>query len=286
MGLILSLRGTKLAALVVVGAAIGAATALFQTVAQNRLLTPGIVGFDALFVFIQTGLVLTLGGAGFAGLPPLAKFGAEAAILVLAAMGLFGLVLRRDAEDVLRMVLTGVILGVFLRGLSGLAARLLEPSEYAVVQQASVATFGAVDATQLAIASAVLLPTLVAAHLMAARLDVASLGRTTARAVGLEHDRVVRLTLALVALLVAVSTALVGPITFLGLLAASLAHAVCGTYRHAILVPAAALIGAAILVGGQFVFERLLGFQSTLAVIVEFAGGLLFLVLVLRRPAR
>lgn len=285
-GLILSLRATKLAALCVVGAAVGAATVLFQTVAANRLLTPGIVGFDALFVFIQTALVLMLGGAGYATLPSLAQFGAEAVCLVVAGLALFGLMLRRGAEDVLRMILTGVILGVFLRGLSGFAARLLEPSEYSIVQQASFATFGAVDGTELAIAGSLLVPTLGAALWLSPQLDAAALGRTTARSIGLDHDRVVLVALALVSLLVALSTALVGPVTFLGLLAASLAHAVLGTWRHARLIPAAALIGASILVAGQFLFERLLGLQSSLAVVVEFLGGLIFLYLVLRRSPR
>lgn len=283
VGFILSLRLTKLAALVVVGAAVGMATVLFQTVASNRLLTPGIVGFDALFVFIQTGLVLMLGGTGYAALPPLAQFGAETSVLVVAALVLFVVMLRKGSDDILRLILTGVILGVLLRGLAGLVQRLLDPSEFAIVQQASFATFGAVDRTQLAIAAALLGACFIGAMRLARYLDVAALGRATALPLGLDYQRVVFAALGLVALLVAVSTALVGPITFLGLLAASLAHAVLPTYRHSRLLPGAALIGASILVAGQFVFERLLGLQSTLTVIVEFLGGLLFLFLVLRR---
>lgn len=283
-GFILSLRLTKLASLCVVGAAIGTATVLFQTICANRLLTPGIVGFDALFVFIQTGLVLTLGGAGFATLPSLAQFGVETFVLVIAALALFGVMLRKGAEDILRLVLTGVILGVLLRGLAGLAQRLLDPSEFAIVQQASFATFGAVDRTQLAIAAVLLTLSFLAALRLARLLDMVALGRGTALPLGVDFDRVVFAALAVVALLVAVSTALVGPITFLGLLAASLAHAILPTWRHSRLLPGAALLGATILVAGQFVFERLLGMQSTLTVIVEFLGGLLFLFLVLRRP--
>lgn len=286
MGFILSLRLTKLAALCVVGAAIGSATVLFQTIAANRMLTPGIVGFDALFVFIQTMLVLTLGGVGFSALPSLAQFGMETLVLVAAALALFGVLLRKGAEDILRLVLTGVILGVLLRGLAGLAQRLLDPSEFSIVQQATFATFGPVDKTQLAIASVILAASLLGALRIARYLDVVALGRTVALPLGVDYDRVVFLALGLVALLVATSTALVGPITFLGLLASSLAHAALPTWRHSRLLPAAALIGATILVSGQFVFERLLGLQSTLSVVVEFAGGLLFLFLILRSPQR
>lgn len=282
-GVILELRGMKLAALICVGAAIGAATILFQTITMNRLLTPGIVGFDALFVLMQTLLVATLGGVGLAQIPGMVRFTLETLVLVVAATALFGLLLRRDAGDVTRMILTGVIFGVLLRGLASMVQRLLDPSEFAIVQQAMFASFGWVDPGQLAIAAVCLGLTLVAALRLAPALDVAGLGRGTALGLGLDHNRVVIMTLMLVAVLVSVSTALVGPITFLGLLAASLARQITDTHRHAVLIPAAALIGALILVAGQFVFERLLRQQSALAVVVEFAGGILFLALVLRK---
>ena len=284
--LILSLRGAKLGALIVVGASVGAATVIFQTITANRLLTPGIVGFDALFIFMQTMLVLSLGGTGYAMLPQLGQFAAEIVTMVITALLLFGLMLRKGTQDMLRLILTGVIIGVLLRGLAGLAQRLLDPSEFAIVQGASFASFGSVDKTQLWIAIALLAASMLAALRLSRHLDIVALGRTTARSLGLEYDRVVLASLALVAVLVAVSTALVGPVTFLGLLAASLAYAILPTWRHIYLIPAAALIGASILILGQFVFERLLGLQSTLAVIVEFVGGLLFLALVLRRSPR
>ncbi len=282
-GFILELRATKLAALICVGAATGAATILFQTVAMNRLLTPGIVGFDALFVLLQTLLVVALGGVGTAQIPGAWRFVLEAVFLMAAATALFGLLLRRDASDVTRMILTGVVLGVLLRGLASMVQRMMDPSEFAVVQQAMFASFGRVDGGPLAAATGLLAAALLAALRLAPALDVAGLGRGAARALGLDHDRVVLVSLMLVAAMISVSTALVGPITFLGLLAASLARHLTDSHRHAVLIPAAALIGALILVTGQFLFERLMGSQSALAVVVEFLGGLLFLGLVLRR---
>lgn len=286
VGFILGLRAAKLGALVCVGAATGAATVLFQTVAGNRLLTPGLVGFDALFVLMQTLLVLLLGGVGAAAIPAGPRFLMEVAALGVASVALFGLLLRRDARDITRMILTGIILGVLLRGLSSMVQRLMDPSDFAVVQQAMFASFGRVDPQQLTFSAVVLLAAMAVALRMAPALDVAGLGRDTARGLGLNHDRVVMTALLLMAAMVSVSTALVGPITFLGLLTASLARQVTGSHRHAVLLPAAAILGALILVAGQFLFERLLGSQSALAVIVEFFGGLVFLFLVLKRRRR
>lgn len=282
-GFILTLRGTKLATLILVGAATGAATILFQTVAANQLLTPGLVGFDALYVFLQTLLVFLLGGVGYAAIPAAAGFLAEAGLMMLVAVIVFRLLFRNGGDDVIRILLTGVILGIMLRGLAELLQRLLDPAEFSVVQQASFASFSAVSPAQLAITGTALAIALFLCARMAPRLDVAALGRPVARGLGLDYDRLIMQALALVAALVAISTALVGPLTFLGLLAASLARELVPTHRHAWLIPAAALTGALILVAGQFVFERLLGQQSTLSVIVEFFGGLLFIALILRR---
>lgn len=283
---ILYLRGTKLAGLVVVGAAVGIATVLFQTVAANRVLTPSIMGFDALYVLLQTGLVAALGVAGFAALPDAGKFLAEVAAMSLLAAMLFGTLLGRGARDIPRTILTGVILGVLFRSLSTFLARIIEPNAFAVVQSVSFASFGSIDAALLPAASAIAALCAGAALWLAPRLDVLALGRDAALSLGLRFDRLVLVTLALVAMLVSVSTALVGPVAFFGLLVAGLTHGLAPSARHAVLLPAAGLIGAAILVTGQSLFERLMGQTATLSVVVEFAGGLFFLFLLLKGRVR
>jgi iron complex transport system permease protein len=86
--------------------------------------------------------------------------------------------------------------------------------------------------------------------------------------------------------LVSVSTALVGPVTFFGLLVATLAHALVGNSRHAFVLPAAVLLAIICLVGGQMLLERLFAFDTALSIIIEFLGGIVFIILVLKRSAR
>ncbi|AXC51062.1 enterobactin ABC transporter permease [Paracoccus suum] len=283
---ILQLRATKLAALLTVSVSIGVATVLFQTVAANRVLTPSIMGFDALYVLMQTLLVGALGIAGFANLPPAAKFAAEILAMAGLATLLFSTLLGRGAQDIPRTILTGVILGVLFRTLSQFAARVMDPNEFAVVQSISYASFGRVQAGLLPYATGLAALAVAGAMWLAPRLDVMALGRESAVSLGLPFNRMVMGTLALVAVLVAVSTALVGPVPFFGLIVAGLAHALTGSARHARLLPAAGLIAAIILVTGQMLFERVLGQATTLSVVVEFAGGLFFLFLLLKGRIR
>lgn len=282
---ILPFRGMKLLALVTIATAVALSTMVFQTLTANRILTPSIMGFDALYLMLQTGLVFFLGGFGFATLDPTLKFTLETALMLTAALILFGTVLR-NAADLSRMVLTGLILGVFFRSLTALINRLIDPSEFSVVQQASFARFNAVNADLTWIATGITLAVFLWLMRQHRALDVISLGREAAINLGVDHDRATKRLLVAIALLVSVSTALVGPIVFFGLLVSALTHRIIGTWRHAALLPASALIAATVLIASQTLFERALRLQTSVSVVIEALGGLVFLFLILHRRPR
>lgn len=283
---ILKLRLIKLVGLITVGAAVATGTVLFQTVAANRVLTPSIMGFDALYMLLQTSLVAALGTAGFAAIPAGGKFLFEVGMLCALAMVLFGTLLGNGARDIPRTILTGVILGILFRSANSFLSQILDPDTFASVQAAQFASFNAIDATILPWATAICLFAIAAAIRLGPQLDVLALGRGTAVPLGLRYSAITVGTLALVGILVSVSTALVGPVTFFGLIVAGLAHGMADTVRHRALLPLAALISANILVIGQFVFERIAGLSGTLSVVIEFLGGLFFLYLLLKGRVR
>lgn len=279
---VLQLRGLKLLALLQVAVSIALSTVLFQTVTANRILTPSIMGLDALYIFGQTALVFSLGGIGYAALDGGVKFGAEIAVMILMSMALLWPLLKMRV-DMNLLLLMGVTLGLLFRSLSQLLWRLLDPNAFAIVQFGSFANFNSLRA-DLTIAGSVI--TLGAALLCWRNrhvLDIVGLGRETAIGLGIAWTRTAAGLLLLVALLVAVSTALVGPVAFFGLLVAALAERIMGTQRHSALLPAAVLVAVIILVGGQALLQHALGGASTLGVVIEFAGGLVFLLLLYMR---
>jgi len=86
----------------------------------------------------------------------------------------------------------------------------------------------------------------------------------------------------IVAVLTSISTALAGPVTFLGLLVANLSYEYLKTYRHRELILGAILISIIALVGGQWIVERVFAFSTTLSVIINFIGGIYFIYLLLK----
>jgi len=283
---ILPFRGAKVWSMVLVGYAIALSTVMFQTATANRILTPSIMGFDTLYALIQTTFVFFLGGLSYATFDPQLRFVLETGAMVGFALLLFRWLFSGAVRSLHLLVLAGIVLGVFFRSLSGLMQRLIDPNEFAVLQDALFASFNTVDGTLLAVSSAAVLVASVVALRLFPSLDVLSLGREQAINLGVDHKRLVTTVLGIVAVLVSVSTALVGPVTFLGLLVSNLAYMVIRSHRHAYVVPAAALIAIICLVGGQVILERVFGFNSALSIIIDFLGGIMFLFLLLRSSKR
>jgi iron complex transport system permease protein len=283
---VLPFRGKKLLSLILVAYAIAVSTVLFQTVVNNRILTPSIMGFDALYVLIQTVLMFSLGATRVVGLDPRLMFLVEVVTLVLFAGILFRWLFSGATRSIHLLMLVGIVFGVFFRSLSGFLQRVIDPNDFVVLQDRLFASFNTVDASLLGLAAVLIaLASLVSLRMLAV-YDVLALGRETAINLGVEHKRAVTITLGVVTTLVAVSTALVGPVTFFGLLVANLAYLLLPTARHALVLPAAILVAILALVGGQVILERVFAFDTALSIIIEFVGGLFFIFLVVRGTAR
>lgn len=283
---ILAFRGKKLAALIMVGFAIAVSTVAFQTVTANRILTPALMGFDALYILMNSLLVFAFGALTIVTADAILMFCLNVTVMVGFALLLFRFLFSDTTRSLLLVLLVGIILGTLFRSLTDFTLRLIDPNEFIVLQDVFFANFNTVNADLLwasaliiALVTAIGIPRL---HI----LDVLSLGREQAVNLGVSHTRAIGVTIVLVAILVSVSTALVGPVTFFGLLVANLAYVLIRDHRHAFIMPAAALLAVICLIGGQMLLERVLNFDSSLSIVIEFAGGLVFIFLLLRGTAR
>lgn len=278
----LTLRGTRIGAIILCAIAISVSTLAFQTVTANRILTPSIMGMDALYALLQTVMVFSLGATAWITTPEPARFVVELALMVGFSLLLYRWMFTSKPGALHLMLLVGIVLATLFRGVTALLGKLLEPSEYTQLQDLSFASFNRVDPTLLAVAALIIAASIAVLWRLRHTLDVMALGRDTAVSLGVDHRRVTTMVLALSAVLVGTSTALVGPITFFGLLVVSLAYQLVPGAGHGRLVIISALLGTLVLVAGQFVVEQLSGNSTTLSVVVEFAGGIVFILLLLK----
>lgn len=279
----LQIRAEKLAVIALLSICGGVSTLVFQTLSGNRLLTPQLMGIDGIYRLLQASLILLVGAPLYTQLSPYAKFGLSAIISMLVSSFFFIYLLDRLRGDLFRLLLIGVIFSGFCRAMSGFIGRMLDPLAYAVYQSASFAQLSQARVELIGIAALPCLLSCAFLWKMRHELDVLALGRDSAINLGLPYLRCVMFAMLALSLLVAIATALVGPMLFFGLLASALTYRLIPCVQHGILIPAVALISFCILLGGQLIFERLLNMAGTLSIAVEFIGGLLFLVLILRK---
>ncbi|GGZ73804.1 putative ABC transporter permease protein YclO [Ignatzschineria indica] len=279
---VLPRRSYKLLAMVIAGSAIAFSTVIFQTVTHNRILTPSIIGLDSLYLLVQTLLVYFLGGKNFAMISNEWLFLLSVLVLVTFSMLLFKMLLGKDGRSVFFLLLIGIVLGALFQSLSTFMQVLIDPNEFFLVQDKMFASFNNVQVKLIWWALGIIGVTMILYLPMIKYLDVLSLGRDQSVNLGISYRKVVMLTLIVVSVLTAVSTALIGPITFLGLLVANLGYEIFKTYRHSVLLMGTILVSIIALAFGQMLVERVFSFSTTLSVIINFIGGLYFIYLLLR----
>jgi len=279
---ILTRRSIKIAAIVLTGASIAFSTVVFQTITQNRILTPSILGLDSLYMLINTFIIFVFGSITLTTMDRNIQFIMIVGIMVLFSGVLYKILFKREDQNIYLLLLVGIVLGTFFGSFTSFMEVLIDPNEFQTVQDKMFASFNNINTDVLLLATILII--LVSLYFMRflKYLDVLALGRDNAINLGVDYDKVVKSLLVVVAILISISTALVGPITFLGLLVANLSYEFLKTYKHTYLILGAIFISIIALVGGQFIVEKVFTFSTTLSVIINFVGGLYFIYLLLK----
>ncbi|WP_313801985.1 iron chelate uptake ABC transporter family permease subunit [Cytobacillus sp.] len=275
-------RMIRVSAMVVTGIAIAYSTVVFQTITHNRILTPSVMGLDSMYEVVQTFIYFFAGSMSVWVLNKYLNFGAAIIVMVVFALILYRFLFRADKHPIYLLLLIGMILGTLLGNFVTFLQVLIDPVEYLSLQSRLFATFSNVKSDLLLISAGILLIAFIYGYRIMGRLDVMSLGRENAMNLGINYDRMVMKILILSSVLIATSTALVGPITFFGLIVANLSYQYLVTYKHSILILGASLIAIIALVGGQFLVEHIFELRTTLSVIINFIGGIYFIYLLLK----
>lgn len=276
-------RVYALVAMIIAAVCQSLSTVTFQSITSNKIITPSLLGFEALYSTIQTSTIFFFGATALIRFTGTGAFLFQVSIMVLMCLILYGWLLAGKYGNLQLMLLIGVIMGTGLRSMSSFMRRLLAPSEFDILQARLFGSVNNADASYFPVAIPIVL--IVAGLLLAysKRLNLASLGRDPATALGANHRRSVIYALILVAVLMSVSTALIGPLTFYGFLVAILTYQAAPTYDHRYVLPMSLAIGFLIITGAYFLMYHVFNAQGVVSIIIEMVGGLTFLAVILRK---
>lgn len=282
---IVQTRLGSLGTIALVAVAQAVATVMFHTVTSNRILTPSILGFDALYVLSQTLLVFFFGtsASSMEGIP---KIIAQSALMVAFATVLYGWLFSGKNANLHLLLLVGIVLGIGFGSISTFMQRMLTPSEFDVLSARLFGSISKGNTDYLPIAAVIVFGILAYFWSRRRTFDVVALGRDVSVGLGVRYQREVVTTLVLIAVLVSVSATMVGPMTFYGFLVATLAYQFAKGDTHGHILPLAIGIALVTLLGATFVLRHIFSAAGLVTVIIEFIGGLLFLIVLLRKGMR
>ncbi|CEO25240.1 iron chelate uptake ABC transporter family permease subunit [Paraclostridium sordellii] len=275
-------RIPKLIAIVITGFCIAFSSIVFQTITNNNILTPSVLGLDSLYILVQTIIVFLVGVDNTLITNKSNNFLLSVAVMVIASFILYKKLFEKANNNIFFLLLVGMIFGTLFKSLSTFMQVVIDPNEYAALQNNLYASFGNVNTNILFIAGIIIIALVPFIYDDIKSLDVISLGKEHAINLGVNYDKVVKKMIIVVAILVSISTALVGPITFLGLLVTNVTKQIFRTYKHSYLICSSILISILTLVSGQFLVERIFTFTTTISVIINFIGGVYFIYLLLK----
>ncbi|TRO35154.1 iron ABC transporter permease [Pseudomonas sp. ALS1131] len=275
-------RLARLAAMFIGGVCVACSSIVFQTITGNRILTPAIMGYEAVYLLWQALLVLAMGTYSLVALSSSGNFALSVLLLLGYSWMIHRWLFRDSSNNVYVLLLVGLVLTMVISTFTQFVQLRVSPGEFSVLLGFSQASFNRAQPEQLLYSAVAVIGVLLIGRQALPALDVLSLGRDQATSLGVDYAREVRLYLALIATLVAVSTSLLGPTAFMGIFVANATYALARTFRHRITLPMGSAIAIAIFISAQLLVEHLFNYKTTVGILVNLLCGGYFLVLMVR----
>ena len=279
----MKIRTPKLIVMILTAFAIGGASIVFQSVINNRIVTPCLLGMNSLYTLIHTAVVFFAGSSSILAANAHLSFAADLILMGVTATLIYSYFFKKTKHNVLYVLLIGTVLTSLFSSIQTTLTRVMDPNEYDNLLNTLVASFSNIN-TEIIIFSVIVLGVVIAfLGKDLSVLNVLTLGKNQAINLGVNYERSVRRLLLGVTLFIAVATAMVGPISFLGLILANLSRQLLKTYKHSFLMLGSALFGIIVLVGGQLIVEQVFTYSVPISVFITVGGGIYFLYLLLTR---
>ncbi|EPD8821622.1 enterochelin ABC transporter permease CeuC [Campylobacter jejuni] len=274
-------RFLQIAAIIIVAICIAVSTVIFQTLCNNKILTPAIIGLDSLYMLLQSALIFSFGAANLSVYKNDINFLITLVCMVVFSLGLYKILFSSDRSIYLIMLL-GLVFGTLFSTLSSFFEVLIDPDEFMVIQGRMFASFDNIAFDVLILAYIISFLSFIWIFRYMKFLDPLNLGKDLAINLGINYQKISKQLMIIIAILTSISTVLVGPITFLGLLVVNITYELFKTAKHSILLSACILISILALLGGVFFVSRVFDYNATISVVINFLGGIYFIYLVLK----
>jgi iron complex transport system permease protein len=280
---VLPKRLLRLATILLAGICIAVSSVVFQTLVTNRILTPAIMGYEAVYLFWQVLLLFFLGQSGLGLLGLNGNFFASVGLMLLYSWMIHHFLLPRARHNLWLLLLFGLVLTMVITTLTQFIQLKISPGEFSVFQSINYASFNHSETLTLVYAAIAMLVVGWVSYPYLPMLDVMALGEEQAISLGVDYACYVRWGFGLIAVLVAVSTSLVGPTAFMGVFIANMAYAFAGHFQHKRILLFASAVAVAVFLVAQILVEHVFNYRTTVSILINLICGMYFLLLIVCR---
>ena len=278
----IQIRFPKLMSIIIAAFCIGTATIVFQSVINNRIVTPCLLGMNSLYTLIHTSIAFAAGTSSILVINKNISFVVDVIAMGILATIIYGYLFKKTKYNVLYVLLAGTVIATLFTSITNTMIRVMDPNEYSSLQDRLIAGFNNANSDILIMAIILIVLTIVVFRKDIKILDVITLGRNQAINLGVDYDKAISRLLLAVTIFIAIATALVGPISFLGLIIANISRELFKTYKHSYLMMGSFLSGVIVLLLGQILIEHVFSFSTVISVFINLFGGIYFLYLIVK----
>ena len=279
---VLSLRIPTLLVMLIASFAIGSASIIFQSIINNRIVTPCLLGMNSMYTLVHTAVIFVVGSGSMIATNSNLSFAIDLIVMSVVATFVYSYMFQKTGNNVLYVLLIGTVLSSFFGSIQSTMIRVMDPNEYDTLLTTLVADFNNVNGEVIVFSLILLVLLVICLWKDLKLLDVITLGKAQAINLGVDYDRTVRRLLLGVVLCIAIATSMVGPISFLGLMIANLARQLLKTHKHSHLMIGSALMGMLAIIAGQIVSQHVFSYAVPISTFITIGGGIYFLYLLLR----
>lgn len=266
------------------GALLGMAGAMSQGLFRNPLADPYLLG-SASGAGLAVAIALALTGISPQTSSLLAHVGLTGIAFVGTLVGVgLTLVLARGVEQTLRLLLAGVVVGVVLNALTGLAT-LWAPDILRAMQSFLLGNTGLLGWSSVTVMVACGVAAVVIGLLASPALDALTLGEATASSLGMRMGLMRLLLIFAFALATGAAVAQTGIVAFVGLVAPHLVRTLCPMLHGRLILMSAAAGGALLLLADVIARGLMRPQELPVGLVTALLGGIYLLVLMHRRGA-
>ena len=276
-----SLRLPTLIVMFLSAFAIGSASMVFQSIISNRMVTPCLLGMNSMYTFLHTAIIFLFGSSSIFATNSYLSFLIDLIVMSIFATFIYSYLFKKTRNNMLYVLLIGSVLASFFGSMQSTMIRVMDPNEYDSLLTTLVADFNHVKVELIFISVVLMIGIILFLWKDLQLLDVITLGKNQAINLGVDYHRSVSRLLLGVVLYIAIATALVGPISFLGLIIANLARQFFQTYQHRYLILGSACMGMIAMIFAQYISQHIFHYVVPMSTFITIGGGIYFLYLLL-----